>query len=264
MNWQSVTLALVAVAFGTDARPQQLERDLQDFVRAPTFPTSYRELANSYDATATPHLIDLLNSSAEEAHWVRIAALLGAIGDERAVDALIAFIEKPVGAERLSLSHAEAYSQSITSLGLLVNRTGNERALKYLIDGLTPSVWRQRRVEGIASWATSYEEYDRALSKYALFGLALSGHPEARQALVALQLSPTLGQLQFRRGLDSTLAQWLEVHQLVAERGLAGMYEHYDAERLAKAEREVEEANRLRAERAQQQRLREAQNPRSP
>lgn len=259
MNWRTVTLALATVALCTAGGAQ--EQDIRDFVRAPSFPTSYRELALSRDASVTPQLIQLMDAPAEEAYWSRIAALLGAVGDERAVGALISFVEKPVGAQRLSSTHEDAYREAMTSLGLLVNRTGNERALKYLIDGLTPSVWRQRRVEGVAPWASSYEEYDKELSKYALFGLALSGHPQAGDALRSLQRAPTPAQQSFRRGLDSTLTQWLEVHQLVAERGIAGMYDHYDQDRAAKDQLATDEANRLRGEREQQERLREAQNP---
>jgi hypothetical protein len=127
------------------------------------------------------------------------------------------------------------------SLGFLVNRTGSEQALSYLIDGLTPTIWRQRKVTGIASWSSSNEEYDLELSKYALFGLSLSGHPRAGEALRSLQLSPTPEQARFRSDLDETLPQWLEVHALVAERGIAGMYEHYAAQEQLEREQEPEE-----------------------
>jgi hypothetical protein len=265
MKGQSAIVVLCLVStFGTVARTQQVQADVRDFVRGSSFPNSYRELSDSYDPSVVPQLIEMLSSKEEETHWDRIVGLLGAIGDERAVAALIAFLEKPVETDRLSVEHHDAYRAAIMSLGTLVNRTGDERALEYLIDGLTPSVWRQRGVQGIAPWAGSYEESDRELSKYALMGLALSGHPQAREALVSLQHSPTIGQAQFRSGLDSTLEQWLEVHQLVAERGLAGMYDHYEALRHAKEEREAEEAQKLRDERAERESLRQAQQPQAP
>jgi hypothetical protein len=198
-------------------------------------------LSTSYNASVTPELIEMLNSKSEEARWDRVAAMLGAVGDERAARALIQFIEKPVNTQRLSFESEAARQSAIMSLGFLVNRTGSEQALSYLIDGLTPTIWRQRKVTGIASWSSSNEEYDLELSKYALFGLSLSGHPRAGEALRSLQLSPTPEQARFRSDLDETLPQWLEVHALVAERGIAGMYEHYAAQEQLEREQEPEE-----------------------
>lgn len=187
----------------------------------------------------------MLNSKAEEEHWVRIAGMLGVVGDERAADSLIAFVEKP-GAARLSRQHHDGRREAVRALGFLVHRTGNERALQYLVDGLTPSFWRQRNVIGVASFVASYAEYDLLLSKYAVFGLALSGHPRAGEALRTVLQSPTREQLQFRDLEEGTLTQWLEIHELVAERGLAGMYEYYETQRRLEAERQLREVQRLR------------------
>lgn len=259
MKVQSVRVALIYFTLSaTTSSAQEVAANIREFVQAPNFPTSYRELTTSYDASVVPQLIELLNSTVEEKNFGRTAALLGAVGDERAVNALIAFVEKPIGSDRLSPAHEDAYREAITSLGLLVNRTGSERALRYLIDGLTPSVWRQRRVEGMAAWANSYDEYDRELSKYALFGLALSGHPDAGEALRSLQQSPTSAQQQFINTNRTTLTQWLQVHQLVADRGVAGMYDYYETERRAEEQENTEEAERMRAEQ-EQQRLRQIQ-----
>jgi len=133
----------------------------------------------------------------------------------------------------LSDSHVVAYESALTALGYLVNRTGSERALTYLVDGLTPSVWVKRGVMGVPEWETSYAEFGKRLSKYALFGLAVSGDPRAREALIALRDSPTPAQAGFRNNLDDILATWLGVHQQVAEMGVAGMYDDADAKREA-------------------------------
>jgi len=221
------------------------ESDVGALVRGPSFPDSYRELSASYDASVTPELIAMLNAGQEEAHWPRVAHMLGVVGDERAVEALITFVEKP-STQRLSNAQHDSRQAAIMSLGYLINRSGNERALRYLVEGLTPSVWRQRNVQGIPSWMNSNAEYDSLLSTYALMALSLSGHPRAGEALRSLQQTPVPAQVQFRKGLDTTLPQWLEVHGLVAERGVAGMYEYYETQRQLKAEREAGEANRLR------------------
>jgi hypothetical protein len=78
--------------------------------------------------------------------------------------------------------------------------------------------------------------------------LALSGDPRAGDALRSLQTSPTPGQALVGKDLDDMLATWLEVHRVVAERGLQGMYDYYEARRGAEQERYAEEARRKRAE----------------
>ena len=99
---------------------------------------------------------------------------------------------------------------------------------------------------GVAPFVDSYAEYDLMLSKYAVFGLALSGHPEAGKTLRTLLRAPTPGQQQFRQAEGATVAQWLKTYDLVAERGMAGMYEYYETQHRIKAERQLEEAQRLR------------------
>lgn len=118
--------------------------------------------------------------------------------------------------------------------------------MDYLVEGLTPRVWRERNVMGTVPYRDSYAEYDLLLSTYAVFGLAVSGHPRAGEALRTLQRSPTPEQLQFRDAEGATVTQWLEVHGLVAERGVAGMWEYYETKRRLEAERQLEEAQRLR------------------
>ena len=118
--------------------------------------------------------------------------------------------------------------------------------MDYLVEGLTPRVWRERNVMGTVPYRDSYAEYDLLLSKYALFGLAESGHPRAGEALRAVLQSPTPEQLQFRDAEGATVTQWLEVHGLVAERGVAGMWEYYETKRRLEFEEEIREVQRLR------------------
>ena len=261
MKWQyRLVLLCSALALLLPARSQQARADVREFVRADAAPRAYRELTAAYDATVVPQLIEILNSPTEKATHARAAALLGAVGDERATDALIAFVERPVDNMRLTVEEEAGQRWAIISLGYLVNRNGSERALKYLTEGLTPGVWRQRGVGGMPDWANSYDQYDLERSKHALFALALSGHSAAGSALRSLRDTPTSAQAQFRTGLDDTLAQWLEVYDLVAERGLAGMYEYYEAKRLAEGQQFAEEARRIREERQRAQGAPEAQN----
>ena len=125
----------------------QETRDVREFVRPEVFPNSFSELAASYDTSVVPQLVEMLNSPDENANHTRIVILLGIVGDERAADALISFIEKPVENVWLTQEEHEARNWAIQSLGYLANRNV-EPALNYLIEGLTPSAWRLRKVEG--------------------------------------------------------------------------------------------------------------------
>ena len=231
MKWRSAfTVLALTLAIGTNVSGQQVpQTDVREFIQSrPYGGHSYREMSTLYDSTAVPALIEALNSDAEEENWTNAATLLGVVGDERAVGVLIAFIEKG-GSHSISRAHNKARSAAMSALGYLINRTGSERALDYLIEGLTPRVWRERNVIGVVPYADSYEKYDLMLSTYALFGLALSGHPRAGEALRTLLRSPTPEQVQFRDSEENTLTQWLEIHGLVAERGVDGMNEYYRA-----------------------------------
>ena len=248
MNSQSALTAFVlALAIGTNVSAQQVTQpDVREYIQGRAFHgDSYDELSTLYDSTAVPALIEALNSEVEEENWARAAYLLGIVGDERTGGALIAFIEKR-GSSVISRAHNRARKAAMQSLGYLINRTRSERALDYLIEGLTPRVWRERNVMGVVPYANSYEKYDLLLSTYALFGLALSGHPQAGEALRALLHSPTPEQLQFRDSEETTLTQWLEVHGLVAERGVAGMDEYYESQHRLELARQLEEVQRLR------------------
>ena len=229
MKWRSAfTVLALTLAVGTNVSGQQVPQpDVHAYIRGQAFHgNSDKELSTLYDSTAVPALIEALNSEAEEQNWPRAASLLGIVGDERAVGVLIAFIEKG-DSHSISRAHDRARGAAMSALGYLINRTGSERALDYLIEGLTPRVWRERNVIGIVPYADSYAEYDLLLSTDALFGLALSGHPRAGEALRTLLRSPTPEQLQFRDAKETTMKQWLEVHSLVAERGVDGMNQYY-------------------------------------
>ena len=248
MNWQSAfTVLALTLALGTNVYGQQVPQpDVREFLQShPIHGHSYKEVSSLYDSTAVPALIEALNSDAEEENWANAAYLLGVVGDERAVGVPIVFIEKG-HTPSISRAHHKARRPAIRSLGYLINRTGSERALDYLVEGLTPGVWRERNVIGVVSYRDSYAEYDQLLSTYAILGLAQSGHPRAGEAPKALLRSPTPEQLQFRDAEEATVTQWLEVHELVAERGVAGMWEYYETQKRLKFEEEIKEVQRLR------------------
>jgi hypothetical protein len=224
-------------AFPTATVVQQAPT-LRDQIRDHPFGAPNGEVAALLNSEAVPELVAMLRS--EEPYWGTVVDMLVVVGDERAVDALIGFVEHPVavaGLSNLSL-YEDARKRAIVGLGDLVRRTGSESALRYLIDGLTPNTWKKRNVRGVAQWTKAFEKYDleeyeSLLAEYAIYGLAHSGDPRAGKALRALQQSPTPEQTRFRNGLDNVLVQWLEIHHLVSELGLDGNQAFFEQQRRA-------------------------------
>src|SRR5262249_39448112 len=157
---------------------QQSPPTLDEYLRDHWWGIRDDEVGSLFGAKAVPDLIKMLES--ETPYCTGIVGMLSAVGDERAVDALIAFVEKPYTDPALANINKRARAGAISNLGRLVHRIGSERALTYLIDGLTPDVWNERNVRGVAGWTKAYEGYDALLSEYAIHGLAFSADPRAR------------------------------------------------------------------------------------
>jgi len=81
-----VVLAVLTWAGSAGAVP------IEEFVqRVYIHSVPYAE-ASKYDASEVPSLLKMLQSPGEQEHWSNIVATLGIIGDERAVEPVIAFI----------------------------------------------------------------------------------------------------------------------------------------------------------------------------
>src|SRR5574341_2149108 len=162
----------------------------------------------------------MLQSPAEEAAWANIVVTLGMIGDDRAVEPMIAFIEAG-GQATLSRPQYAAKTSAVMSLGFIVNKTGNRRALDYLKAGLAPDAWGAKLAPAIASFHAARAERDRDFSKYAILGLALTGKPEAADALRELR-RPAAGTAPsaFAVQVDDLVSEALNDHAAIAAKGL--------------------------------------------
>ncbi|HZF29392.1 MAG TPA: hypothetical protein VE907_09760 [Gammaproteobacteria bacterium] len=206
-----ISASVVLFAISLSAVAQQATPGLGEYLRDHWWGLSRDEVVSLFDAEAVPDLVAMLHS--ETPYCGAVVGMLVIVGDERAVDALIAFVETPFADPALANVYESARGAAIGGLGELVRRIGSERALTYLVDGLTPDVWNRRNVRGVAGWTKVYEEYDLLLSEYAIHGLAYSGDARAGEALRSLQRSPTPEQSRLRKGLDKTLEDWLEIHR---------------------------------------------------
>ena len=157
------------------------------------------------------------------------ARLLGIIGDEGSVDPLIAFVEAGEDG-RLSRPHYVAKTSALMAMGYLINKTGIEKALNYLIESLDPDVWVERKTTGISPFQPAITESNRDLSKYALLGLALSAHPSAAGALRSLQEpTGTQNQMAFQAQVSDIVSEALQDHEIIASEGLVDYYRNNKA-----------------------------------
>jgi HEAT repeat protein len=216
---------VVMILFGCAGPSQEQEppMDVREFVRQIYVEGVPYEEASRFDSSAVPVLLQMLEDPAEEEYWANIAVTLGIIGDESAVEPLIAFIEKPV--EGISRTQYTAKTSALMSLGYLVNKSGNERALNYLIGSLDPEVWEKRGRMAASPFHATPEERNRDLSKYAVLGLALSGRPEAAAALRSLQEpAQTRSMREFQNQYGDVVSEAISTNEKVAQMGLAEYY----------------------------------------
>jgi hypothetical protein len=187
--------------------------------------------ATRFDQTAVPRLLEMLADPQEKPYWPNIVGVLGIIGDASVADELIAFVEANKG-QAVDPETYRAALSAVLSLGYLANRTGDEAVLDYL-------------TESAADLASSDEAEDRsgtepettpvglrldagAIAQSAVWGLALSGQPEARTTLERLMRSPELAP-DARGAADNRPAQnmvsdALDVLSTVEAEGLSEYY----------------------------------------
>ncbi len=159
--------------------------DIRDFVRQIFVEGVPYEEAVKFDASNVPTLVEMLRNPEEKSYWANIVVVLGMIGGEQGINPLINFIEDD--SITMTRDTYAAKTSAIMSLGYVLNQTGSQRVLDYLVNGLRPTNWTERNAEGIAPFQASIAERNVDFGKHAILGLALSGRPEAAAALQSLQ-----------------------------------------------------------------------------
>lgn len=210
----SISLAGLSCARGVRAQGT----DVRAFVRQTFIHGVPYEQASRFTSADATVLLEMLGNAQERASWPNVVVVLGVIGDERGVDPLIAFFSREVSGT-LSSSEYSAKTGVLMSLGYLVNRSKNLKALTYLIDSLTPETWAARRMSWVSPYHATEAERNQQLTAMAVMGLALSGHPLAREALLALQVRIGAG------APDRALVEEaLRAHEVIAREGLVAYY----------------------------------------
>ena len=196
------------------------EMDIRDFVHTIYIEGMPYDAANAYTTEVVPTLLEMLQDENEAPYWSNIAVTLCIIGDESAVDPLISFIEENVeGGVPDSLYRAK--SSAVMALGYLINKSGNQRALDYLLEAVDPDTWARREIHWRTSAQASTESRNVDLSSMAILGLALSGRPEAASALNRVP--------EFKyRSVQPTVSGFIETaretHRMVSQEGLSEYY----------------------------------------
>lgn len=197
--------------------------DIKKFVRLRFIHGVPYELAVKYSSEDVPKLVAMLKDRSEEPYWANIVTVLGIIGDERAFDAMVEFIERD--REDISAAHYRAKTVAVMSLGYLINKTGNKKAIDYLRRGVEPEIWATRLGSNITLYHSNIAERNNDLAKYAILGLALSGNSEAARALQSLQGRTSIkAQQKFRIQISNLVAEALKEHKKITRQGLANYY----------------------------------------
>ncbi|HJQ83020.1 MAG TPA: hypothetical protein VKA21_03020 [Candidatus Binatia bacterium] len=161
-------------------------------------------------------LLGMLADGAEESHWANVVVILGMLGDERALDPLLAVLE--TGDGPLSEARWRAAKSVPMALGYLVHFGGSQRALRYLVESLDPAVWPGRGIRWRSPLHADAAARDAHLTRMAVLGLALTGDPAAARVLRGADPRRVPGGKPF---LDGALAE----HGRVAARGLGCYYD---------------------------------------
>ncbi len=177
-------------------------------------------------------LLDMLSDPDQVRYHENIALTLGMIGSERAVDPLISYIQQGTG-EAGAESAAEDTSRpaykgrvgAMVALGYLVNLSGSEMALDFLMDSTSPDIWDVRSFEGLVTTETPLAERRRDLSKYAIISLGLSGNSEAAVHLQSLKDEGEAASAEaFLAEVEDVISQSLQIHNEISQEGLVNYY----------------------------------------
>ncbi len=139
----------------------------------------YDEAAR-YTSADVPLLLTQLERPAEGVYLPTVVGTLGVIGDPRAVQPLIAFVERGTG--RISDELYGAKKAALLALGHITNKSPSPQAVDYLTRGLDPAHWNS-----VLRWQLPYDApagtRNWQMVKASAWGLGVSGKPEGARPL---------------------------------------------------------------------------------
>lgn len=196
---------------------------IERFVRRTFYEAVPWELARRFKPSAVPFLIRQLRAPAPGVSLPTVVGTLGVIGDPRAVQPLIAFIERGVG--QLSQEEYGAKKGALHALGLIAAQAPSPAATTYLARGMDPSFWADR-LRWTLPYSTATATRDTQMLKAAIWGNAFSGRPQAGNAFQQLRvrlMTPALAN-SAAADLPELLVEAEAVWQQVSREGVAQFY----------------------------------------
>ena len=154
--------------------------DIKAFVRVQYHHGVPYDRAVQFDQSVVPTLLAMLKDPNEKKWWGNIIYTLGVIGDERAVDPLINFLDRDIQGE-VNSSLLSALLSVPTALGHIAGK-GSDQALNYLIASAKPQTRRTKTMPWRFGQLSDEKLYP-ALMKASIIGLGISAQPRAMQVL---------------------------------------------------------------------------------
>ncbi len=220
----------ITLTFGyPQPTPEANPAAIKDFVRQVYIEgVPYEDVGRLSADVAIPVLREMLNNPQEEEYWPNVVVTLGMLGDDRAVEPLVNFIERKEPGKQLSRAQSVAKTSAVMALGYVVNRTGNQRALKYLEEGIYPSAWEKRNLPWASSFFPSGAERNNQLVIMSVLGLGLSGRAEATKVLRLLRdphATPEIVALKQQvPGIDNIADEALKASESIGKDGMRMYY----------------------------------------
>jgi hypothetical protein len=173
------------------------------------------EQAHALGPDALPYLFELLNNPDEKLFWTNVVVTIGFIEDPSAVEPLIAILEETEG--DVDGATFRALISVPYALGCIA-AGGDDRAIGYLGDNIAEPLNRNLK------WNFRGKPVAEVIAEQSVMGLAVSGRPEARQRLKAMQAETARkGVQETRRFRTDTVPQGLMLMDRIDARGRAAV-----------------------------------------
>ncbi len=230
--WILLAAGFAFLSWPTEANAQTM--DIKEFVHQTFIHGVPYDEASQYGSDVVPTLLKMLADDSEQEHWANIAVTLCIIGDEQALDPIIAFIDKSVEGQ-ISPAHYRAKTSAIMALGYMINKTGSEKALNYLKSSLNTGAWEERKANWSSPFQASKAQRDMQLSTMAILGLALSGTEAAAEALHGMQQPAASSEAKaFQAQASDVVKEALSTLDMISREGLSEYYKKTTGELGAK------------------------------
>jgi hypothetical protein len=163
----------------------------------------------------------MMADGACEVHVANIVATLCMIGDERAVDPVIAFFDSCDG--HLSYARFAGIRSLLIHSGILAQKAGSDRLGRFLTDVVSRASRGTLPVNWTGPFGETAGELNSLLLKVGIWGLALSGADQ-----VPSLFSEIAAEKRAYDGIATLLAEARSAYETVKQHGVVGYFQSND------------------------------------